>query len=131
MDWLIQNKTDFKKIILFLNKYYSQIPNKKTDSQIFREEVAKAEEDNLNIFFKKFGDFEYLVAVKIKENKKSKMDSWIHIDGIFQERISLLEKGNSTHPIFSIKCVTDLYNNSCRKYDKELVLEWKKLRIFT
>jgi|JI10StandDraft_1071094.scaffolds.fasta_scaffold245774_1 hypothetical protein len=36
------------------------------------------------------------------------MDSWIHVDGISQERILMKEKGILKHPVFNIISLQDI-----------------------
>ena len=68
---------------------------------------------NLRIFLKKFGVYEFLIVVEITQPTQEelslfplstkKMDSWIHIDGVSQERVYMKEKGRLEHPVFKIK----------------------------
>lgn len=124
--WFLLQKNigDFKQILRILNHFYSGIREKISETEMFREEIIHTKEENLEIFLKKFGDYEYLVAVKIQEEENSRMDSWIHIDGVLQEREFMKEIGNLNHPVFSIPCISDLYNNSCIKSDSEVELNY-------
>jgi|JI9StandDraft_2_1071091.scaffolds.fasta_scaffold40571_3 hypothetical protein len=115
---LMQEKEEFKRIVSILNRFYNLQPSAKhpTPAHVFREEIVLAEVDKLRIFLKKFGSFEFLVVVEIATELGKKMDSWIHIDGIAQERLIMKEKGKLDHPVFKITSLDDLY----QKYTIEL-----------
>ncbi len=102
-------KEEFQKILSVLNRYYHNSKENLTDSQIFREKVALVGQENLRIFLKKFGKYEFFITAKILEQEKWIQDSWIHVDGIQEERDQLKRKGLLNHPVFSITCVSDLY----------------------
>ena len=116
---LVENKSDFKKILHSLNKCYSLMNQKKTSCQDFREEVVLTENENLDIFIKRFGEYEFFIGVKIYTKKGSKFDSWIHIDGVSQERNIMNEVGQE-HKVFELPCMTDLFENHCKKIDFDL-----------
>jgi hypothetical protein len=107
-------KEEFQKIVSILNRFYSQNPNfeEKTSSQKFREELAVANQENVRIFIQKFGKYEFLIAAEIQKEEKLEKDTWIHIDGIQQEREEFRKSGTSDHPVFKLTCLTDLYRIS-------------------
>lgn len=104
----IQEKDEFKNILGIMNRYYSLTNQLQTSKgQIFREKVAQTSNENLKVFLKKFKKYEYLVVSEITDNESKIMDSWIHVDGIAQERI--FHKENPSHPVFKIVSLGDLY----------------------
>lgn len=117
---LIREKEEFKKIVNILNRYYNLNPSKNHPSpaHLFREEVAQTPNDKLRIFLKKFGDYEFLIVVEINSKSGNKMDSWIHIDGISQERAELKNRDIKNHPVFRIISIEDLYKRSCKEVEK-------------
>jgi len=108
---LIAEKEEFKNIVRILNRYYNLNPseNHPSPAHTFREDIVQAKLDELRIFLKKFGSYEYLVVVEISTEKGARMDSWIHIDGVSQERIVMTEKGKLDHPVFRIISMEDLF----------------------
>jgi hypothetical protein len=126
------DKVEFKNIVQILNRFYNLSPTKghPTPAHIFREEIVITENKDLRIFLKQFGTYEFLIVVEIsfqpkektnssfeketeiKENlfpeQRRKMDSWIHVDGISQERILMKEKGILKHPVFNITSLQDI-----------------------
>ncbi len=117
---LIQQKEDFKNIVSILNRYYDlqASANHPSLAHLFRQEIVKSETANLRIFLKKFGSFEFLVVVEISSDSGKKMDSWIHIDGITQERIHLKQKGKLEHPVFRITSLEDLFQLHSKEVKK-------------
>lgn len=112
---LVFRKEDFLHIINVLNRYYDMYPpkNHPSESHQFREDLTRTPVQNIRIFLKKFGDYEFLISAEILEADNKRMDSWIHVDGIKQERNELEGKGIHDHPVFQIVCLTDLYEDSC------------------
>lgn len=116
VDWmkLQTDKEVFFGIVNALNRYYDAIKGiESTDSRSFRRKLAASNPEQTEIYFQKFGDYEYLVFARITQNGKSESDSWIHIDGISMERDELRAKGAKNHPAFEIKCLQDLFEESC------------------
>lgn len=58
-------------------------------------------------FFQKLGPFEYQVACRVLPEEQ--VETWIHIDGIAEERERLKQIGNTEHPVFSLVCLGDLF----------------------
>lgn len=116
---LIDKKDEFQSIIAVLNRYYNLNPPKNHPSSAyrFREELVIASLDSIRVFIKRYGQYEYLIAVEILQESNKKMDSWIHIDGIQQERDELKSKNVVEHPVFNIFCISDLYS----KYSQEVI----------
>ena len=115
VEWkeLKNRKGDFVEIIKILNRFYCLSPGEeKSPSVNFREEICESKLNDLSIFIQKFGDYEFLIKVIISKGKSDKQDSWIHIDGIQQEREELLRSGIKEHPVFQLICITDLYKVS-------------------
>lgn len=111
------DKPEFQNILGILNRYYSQFSKDKEETQSFlppvkfRKDVEKSKPEEVSIYLKKFGKYEFLVYVEISGDKPRK-DSWIHIDGVQQERDDFLKKGIKTHPVFEITCLEDLYQKA-------------------
>ena len=108
---LTSSKEDFQNIVRVLNRYYDLFPsaNHPTPAHVFREDIVQSTVENLRVFLKKFGTYEFLIVVEISNEKGARMDSWIHIDGVSQERVTMTEKGNLEHPVFRIVCLEDLF----------------------
>jgi hypothetical protein len=103
---------EFQNITRILNRYYTAFTaeEKKTNTQKFREEISYSNPDNLEIFAKKFGVYEYLIYCEIQENnEKIKSDTWIHIDGIAEERDVFMKKEILSHPVYNIVCMLDIF----------------------
>lgn len=117
---LVEKKEDFKHIVHILNRYYDLCPSASHPSpaHLFREELVRTENESLRIFMKKFGRFEMLVVVEIHTEQGKKMDSWIHIDGISQEREMMAERGKTDHPVFKIVSMLDIFGRSTKKVEK-------------
>lgn len=117
---LIEEKDEFKHIVNIMNRYYSLHPSAShpTPAHLFREELARTENESLRIFMKKFGRFEMLVVVEIHTEQGKKMDSWIHIDGISQKKEMMTERGNTDHPVFKIVSMFDIFERSTKKVEK-------------
>ena len=113
--------SDFKNILSVLNRYYSNLNETKSESLKFREEVILTKDENLEIYLKKFGTYEYIIAVKIKKDGSEKIDSWIHIDGIIQEREMFEKMGNMEHPVFSIIAITDIFLNHSVQINEKIL----------
>lgn len=117
---LVEKKEDFKHIVHILNRYYDLCPSASHPSpaHLFRQDIVSSELSNLKIFLRKFGSFEFLVVVEITTEQGKRMDSWIHIDGIAQERIILKEKGKLDHPVFKITSLDDLFQSHTKEVEK-------------
>ena len=98
---------ELQKIIKVINRYYNSFNEEKSVSQSFRELVEKTEPENLKISVRKFGIYEYVISAEILHRGK---DSWIHMDGISEERKLMLEKGITNHPVFKIVSLSDIFD---------------------
>lgn len=65
--------------------------------------------ETMRIFLKWTYGYEYRVVVKIKFKNKVIRKSWIHLDGIAEERKLHGARGNFTHPVFEIPCASDIF----------------------
>jgi hypothetical protein len=114
---LTGRKEDFLHIVRIVNLYYSTNTSrvKPTESYLFRERFARTSTDKVSIYIKKIGTYEFLIqaAIAADENLRGESDVWLHVDGIKQERDELVEKGVTEHPVFSIVCMTDLFETAC------------------
>lgn len=103
----IKNETDkkeFQKIIHILNRYYalSGVKNE------FREKLVLANSESFTVKLKAMAGNAFSVLVELD----NVLETWIHLDGIVEERKTMTEKGNLDHPVFKIVCLTDLYKNA-------------------
>ncbi|TGK02948.1 hypothetical protein EHQ53_05640 [Leptospira langatensis] len=107
-------KHTFFEIVHALNRYYDTIRgSEEKQTRSFRKRLARSNPDLSEIFFKKFGDHEYLIYARIESEGKSESDSWIHIDGIGLERDEMRARGYKDHPAFDIRCIQDLFEECC------------------
>ncbi|PJZ69911.1 hypothetical protein CH373_13320 [Leptospira perolatii] len=120
---LIKDQKDFFRIVGILNRYYDYLRGslEESNSQKFRKRLLETRVEDTEIYFKRFGVYEYVVFAKIRTEQGSETDSWIHLDGILQERTNFLERWIQDHPIFGIKCISDIYEESCSMISKEEV----------
>jgi hypothetical protein len=110
-----KRKKEFIDMLSILNRYYRlRSDGEVSESQKFRDEVLSKKKSEFRVFLKRFGEYEFLIYLEIKDKKSKRGDSWIHIDGIKQERDFLIAKGNcdSNHPVFNIICLSDLYESN-------------------
>ena len=106
-----QGITEFDEILNILNGYYNAFSDdsKKTPVALFREFFPQVNINNKKLYVKKTGEYEYIVFGYISDNH---CDSWLHVDGIQQERDILTQKGQMKHPVFSINCLADIYDKA-------------------
>lgn len=111
-------KPEFQRIVAVLNKYYDASQPKSTVNQAsqFRKNLVRQNPESFRIYLKKFGSYEFLVHAEIlAENKNSsEADTWIHIDGIQEERDQLSKQGIESHPVFQIVGLTDIYKGGTK-----------------
>ncbi len=118
----IKNETDkkeFQKIIHILNRYYalSGVKNE------FREKLVLANSESFTVKLKAMAGNAFSVLVELD----NVLETWIHLDGIVEERKTMTEKGNLDHPVFKIVCLTDLYKKAVNcKTPKLINLKVKK-----
>lgn len=121
---LLGQKEDFQNTVHILNRYYElNSPTQVSEALLFRKEIVTSKPENLRIFLKRFGTYEFLVVVEITFETGKKIDSWIHIDGIMQERKICTEQGKLTHPVFNIVSLSDLYEKSAKPMPKGFKLK--------
>lgn len=119
---LVERKSDFQHILRVLNRYYE---NRESSAQLgqshfFRKRLTEESENNFKIFIKKFGNYEYLIHAEIHAAKQSmEKETWIHIDGISEERAQLEKQGITEHPLFSIIGVGDLFQESTKDSNRK------------
>ncbi|XDD50451.1 hypothetical protein AB3N59_01165 [Leptospira sp. WS92.C1] len=108
---LITRKEEFRRIVSVLNGFYRSKTTirKLNGSQKMRIRLEKKDFQNFEVFLKKIGDHDFLIFLKIE----NKYDSWIHIDGIQEERERFILEGKTDHPVFKIVCISDLYRKDC------------------
>lgn len=107
----VESKYNYMQILKVLQQYYTMhlIGIQSTCFQfrnVFLKELHD-QIDNCVIQLRRINQFEFLI-IAILPNGDS--NSWIHIDGIQQEREDYLKKGVKSNPVFEICCLTDLWN---------------------
>ncbi|WCL50205.1 LIC_13246 family protein [Leptospira sp. GIMC2001] len=112
---ITSGKKEFFHILTVLNNYYEAKDSqfaRSNDSQNFRKNLVKQKENDVSIYIKKFGDYEFLVHAEIHNNQEEKQnDTWVHIDGIAEEKNSLQKNGVTEHPIFHIVGLSDIFHD--------------------
>jgi hypothetical protein len=112
---LEKGKVDFLKILGIVNRYYQACGSAQDNSESweYRAKLVESPPDQMEIFIKKFGKYEYLVHVILGEGldlgREKDRDTWIHVDGITEERDQFREKGIFDHPVFQIQSLGDIY----------------------
>ncbi|WP_078125201.1 LIC_13246 family protein [Leptospira alexanderi] len=108
---LISRKNDFRKIVSTLNNFYiPKIPfSKLAEGQKMRIRLAQKKVKKFEAFLKKISDYEFIIFLQIE----NQFESWIHLDGIREEKDRFLKEGKSDHPIFEHISISDLYENNC------------------
>ncbi|MCG6140564.1 hypothetical protein EHR01_09800 [Leptospira mtsangambouensis] len=104
---LVTKKEEFLHILRILNHYYEMRGETKSKQYAFRRHLADSSPESVQIFFSKLGPFEYQVACRVLPEEQ--VETWIHIDGIAEERERLKQIGNTEHPVFSLVCLGDLF----------------------
>lgn len=107
---LITKKEEFLHILRILNHYYEMRGETKSKQFGFRQKLADSDPKHVQIFFAKLGTYEYQVSCRILPSDD--LETWIHIDGIAEERERLTQIGNTDHPVFSLVCLGDLFTIS-------------------
>lgn len=123
-------KCAFMDMLQVLNRFYEATQVTEDDSMRFRKDLVagsiieasgrKPKRYNdlflaaTSIYIRKFGAYEYLVYVAVDSEGNHRSDSWIHIDGIAEEREQLTKKGVTDHPVFTITCMSDLYEHAVK-----------------
>lgn len=104
---LVTKKEEFLHILRILNHYYEMRGETKSKQYAFRRHLADSSPESVQIFFSRLGPFEYQVACRVLP--EDQVETWIHIDGIAEERERLKQIGNTEHPVFSLVCLGDLF----------------------
>lgn len=102
----VEARKEFQRIMQILNSYYAA--TKKEEPTEIRKTLPELGEQDFQLFIKKFGTHEYLIHVRVGR----KNDSWIHIDGIGEERDRFKEQKLDDHPVFGIYSLGDLYRRT-------------------
>ena len=113
----IKNETDkkeFQTIIHILNRYYSLNNGAKNE---FREKLVLSNSGSFTVKLKSMTENAFSILVELD----NVLETWIHLDGIVEERKIMTEKGNFEHPVFKIVCLTDLYENAVKCKTPKLI----------
>ena len=109
----IKNETDkkeFQEILSILNRYYGQ-------KNEFREKLVLANPESFSVKLKSKGGNAFSVLVELDKV----LEIWTHLDGIVEERKTRSKKGNLNHPVFTIVCLTDLYEKAVKCKTPKLI----------
>lgn len=100
---------DFQKMLKVLVRFYDAVLSEreeKNESHEFRKALSEmTDTKKVEIYLRKFGKYEYLVYADVN----GETESWIHVDGIAEEREQL--KGKD-HPVHTIVCMSDIYKKA-------------------
>ncbi|BDA77634.1 hypothetical protein LPTSP3_g05640 [Leptospira kobayashii] len=118
---LTSRKEEFQHILRVLNHYYEVCNIQNTKLQKFRQALVESPAAKIRVFLSKIGDYEYYVSACITEGSFSP-HTWIHIDGISEERSRMVLIGNSDHPVFSITSMGDLFSQNTEPTKEEHLL---------
>jgi hypothetical protein len=77
-----------------------------------RKAISVADPEEVRVFIRHLGDFDYLVAAQLRTHTSRVMTSWVHQDGIRIERDAVRKRKH--HPAHRILCLTDLYEQNSR-----------------
>ena len=108
------DKKEFQAIIHIVNKYYALNNGVKNE---FREKLVLSNSENFSVKLKLMAGNTFSVLVELN----NVLETWVHIDGIVEERKIMTEKGNLDHPVFKIVCLSDLYENAVKCKTPKLI----------
>ena len=108
------DKKEFQAIIHIVNKYYALNNGVKNE---FREKLVLANSESFTVKLKLMAGNTFSVLVELN----NVLETWVHIDGIVEERKIMTEKGNLDHPVFKIVCLSDLYENAVKCKTPKLI----------
>ncbi|WP_246047525.1 LIC_13246 family protein [Leptospira ilyithenensis] len=115
---LTSRKEEFQHILRVLNHYYETCNIQNTKLQKFRQALVESPIAKIRVFLSKIGDYEYYVSACILESSFP-TNTWIHIDGISEERSRMVLIGNLEHPVFSITSLGDLFSKNTEPVKEE------------
>ena len=113
---LLERKDEFQGIVRLLVEFdektgrYRKYGDQET--HYMRKAISVAEPESLRIFLKHLGGFVYYVVAQLISESGHVSTSWVHEDGIRGERDEFKEI--STHPVHTILCMTDLYEENSK-----------------
>lgn len=108
---LTSKREEFTKIVKLLVAFdqntgrYARYENE--SSHWLRKAVSVAEPDALRVILKHLGGFVYSVVTEQRTESGFCVTCWVHEDGIRSEREDKMSEPR--HPVHSIVCVSDLY----------------------
>jgi F0F1-type ATP synthase beta subunit len=108
----------FIRILNVLNRYYELQKDKKINGLEFRKKIVESNEKGLSVYLKQFGEYEFMVHAKLLDEH----GSWIHIDGIAEERKQIETSSflaSPNHPIFEIDCLSDIFADCIESENQE------------
>ncbi|MGE8711298.1 LIC_13246 family protein [Leptospira interrogans] len=103
----------FYQILKVLNCFYDLgVKNKRRE---LKNQLLKS--SNAKIYLRKLNKYSYLVFAKIIDSDSILRDDWIHIDEIQEARDRFKSIGNLYHQVFSIPCLTEVYEEHSEVVD--------------
>jgi len=109
---LTSRKDEFTKIVKLLVEFDERTGRYRRygceSSHWLRKALAVSDQECIRILLRNLGGFVYSVVVEIRTDSGFATMSWLHDDGIRKERDE--KKSEANHPVHSIVCVTDLFN---------------------
>ena len=121
---LESKKEEFQKIVRLLVDFdettgrYRRYGDPET--HFMRRSVSVADADRLRIFLCPLGGFVYYIVAELQSGGGCVSTGWVHEDGIRAERDEFREE--KAHPVHSIVCMTDLFEQFSVKMDGDFSL---------
>lgn len=119
----LKGKEEFITILTTICRYKKINKSQTTSKDQFYFRLIKKPIDRYEIAIEKIAEYDFIVRVFLK----TKIESWIHIDGILEERNDLRKKRVTDHPVFQINCLYDIVLNNTHKSLEELPKNYKEL----
>jgi len=88
------------------------------ETHYMRKALSTGDPDLLRVFLRHLGGFIYHVVVEYTGPGGLVITAWVHEDGIRTERDRFYSR--KSHPVHSIRCLTDLHETCCLLNDREL-----------
>ncbi|MDH5655716.1 MAG: hypothetical protein OEZ34_07405 [Spirochaetia bacterium] len=118
---LCKKKDEFQKIVKLLVDFDESTGRYRRygdpESHFMRRSISVSDPELLRIFIQSLGGFIYYIVVELRAQGGQLSSSWIHEDGIRAERDEF--KKQEDHPVHSIVCMTDLFENQCSEISED------------
>lgn len=117
---LMERKEDFQHIVRLLTTFDEKTGRfqryGEPATHYMRRALAESSTDDLHVFLRHTGGFVYSIVAECRTVAGLVSTLWVHEDGIRAEREELA--GEPGHPVHTIVCMTDLYENHSRKREE-------------